>query len=218
MQHVQQLLRSLNLNSPAPFSQGGYDQEFGSIGVSPDVSPVSTTSALMTPPELSPTKGFGDWKFNPAYDFNNPVYQTQSNNGLLFETESPHRYENVGPLQTPTYPSRSGTSQPVDPFQSSARSFGFTDPFADRGGSRSAHEGHTRPDTSPRTRQDPSLLHPSWSNQRLRSSSEDWIKSDERRGSLDHSSSASEIGLGSQGSRSSNHEVSPSPSYTLTFF
>lgn len=174
-QHVQQLLRTLNLNSPGPLSPTVQTQNLGLPSVSPDVSPVSTTSALLTPPELSPAKPYGDWKFNPSYDFA-PVPQSQTNNALLFETDPPHRYQEVFNAQQSGH--RPVIAQSADPFQSSARAFGSFEPFSE---SSFSSESFPCTDVNPSSRHDPGLLHPSWSHQRLRRSSSDWTKVEDRR-------------------------------------
>ncbi|GJE97809.1 ARM repeat-containing protein [Phanerochaete sordida] len=175
--HVQQLLRTLNLNSPGPLSPTIQTQGLGAPSVSPDVSPISTTSALLTPPELSPAKPYGDWKFNPAYDFGSAA-QLQGSNALLFETESQHRYQELfNPMQN-SY-DKPSIAQSADPFQTSARAFGSFEPFADR--ASFSTDSFPRGDLDPSTRQDSNLLHPSWSHQRVRTSSSEWAKTDDRR-------------------------------------
>ncbi len=51
---------------------------------SPDLSPISTTSALLTPTDLSPAKHF-DHKLPSTFDFNGALRSSDSNS-LLFET------------------------------------------------------------------------------------------------------------------------------------
>ncbi|KAH0837754.1 armadillo-type protein [Lanmaoa asiatica] len=66
--HVEQLLRALNLNSPAPCAQQParvLNGETANLSGSPDVSPSSTTSALLTPTDLSPAKTSFDLKVTP---------------------------------------------------------------------------------------------------------------------------------------------------------
>ncbi|KAH7914543.1 armadillo-type protein [Hygrophoropsis aurantiaca] len=93
--HVEQLLRALNLNSPAPYSH--QSQPSRCINVespnvstgSPDLSPSSTTSALLTPTDMSPAKTF-DLKLNSTHEFppSHPILPTPS---LLFDPGSPLR-------------------------------------------------------------------------------------------------------------------------------
>ena len=175
VQHVQQLLRTLNLNSPGPLSPTVQTQDLGSSSVSPDVSPVSTTSALMTPPELSPAKPYGDWKFNQPYDLGSA--QGLTNNALLFETDPTHRYQEVFAAQQSGY--KPVVAQSADPFQTSARAFGGSfEPFSE---SSFSTETFPRADIGRGSRHNPGLLHPSWSHQRVRTSSSDWAKLEDRR-------------------------------------
>lgn len=207
VKHVHQLLRTLNLNSPGPFSPSIQTQDLGlvSSATSPDVSPISTTSALLTPPELSPAKAFGEWKFNPSYDLG-PGCQGQSNNALLFEADTMRRYQDVvGNTQHPAYgPAIANAS---DLFQASARAFATFEPFSDRA-PVSPSESFSRMESAAASRQgpDPSLLHPSWGHQRLRTSSSDWAKIDERRAF--EFGGASKVNISPpQSSRSHAHEV-----------
>lgn len=174
---MQQLLRTLNLNSPGPLSPSLPSQEFGSVSISPDVSPISTTSALLTPPELSPAKAYGEWKFNPTYDFNS-TYQSQNNNALLFETDPQHRYPEVLSKAT-SAGFRPSVVLPAESFHPSGRSFSAFEPFSDR---QLFPPGEAFPRLDSSSRQDPGLLHPSWSHQRVRTSSADWLKAEDRRG------------------------------------
>ena len=132
----------------------------------------------MTPPELSPAKPYGDWKFDASYDFG-PRYQPHSNNALLFETEPQTRHQDIpggGPYR-PSIP------QSADPFRPSGRAFPAFEPFSESSPYPSA-ESFARLDNPTLPRQDPTMLHPSWNHQRLRtsSSSADWMKVEERRG------------------------------------
>ncbi|PSR72050.1 hypothetical protein PHLCEN_2v12080 [Hermanssonia centrifuga] len=185
--HVEQLLRTLNLNSPAPFSPSSAPGEVASSCTSADVSPISTTSGLHTPPDISPVKGFSDWKFNPTYDFG-PVYQTQPHNALLFETEAPFRYQDVmgGPHGT-SYP----TSHSADPFPPRTTPFPFFEPLSERPSPAPLNENFSQSEcaTPAHYRQEPVAASPgSWGRQRLRTSSADWMKPEELRIVVDHSS------------------------------
>lgn len=148
----------------------------GSLSASPDVSPISTTSALMTPPELSPAKGYGEWKFNPNYDFGPAGYQQPSNNALLFETDPQNRYQEL----LAHSPYRSSAAHSADPFRSIGRTVPGFEPFSEAS-LYAQGSGLPRIDTSTVHRQDAALLNPSWSHQRLRTSSSDWTKADDRR-------------------------------------
>lgn len=205
IQHVQQLLRTLNLTSPAPFSPESFAGDFFPSPISPDVSPVSTTSALLTPPDQSPAKAFGEWKFNAVHDFG-PAYQPQApNHSLLFETD---------PQPYPDFPSFSNASyRPMEPFQS-ARSFPFFEPFADRSTAVSASNGaRTRDPSVATSRQDSAFLHlASWpqSQSRARTTSVEWAKPEDRRHSEHSSATPSEASFYPSRSHggSSAHEVS----------
>ncbi|KAI0713113.1 ARM repeat-containing protein [Cerioporus squamosus] len=84
--HVEQLLRSLNLTSPGPMPPvPRLRSDMAHSPTSPDLSPISTTSALLTPTDLSPAKQF-DQKLPPTFDFNAGLRPSDSSNSLLFET------------------------------------------------------------------------------------------------------------------------------------
>ncbi|KAG2354968.1 armadillo-type protein [Suillus spraguei] len=92
--HVEQLLRALNLNSPALYAQQPSrpqipDSKNVSTG-SPDFSPSSTVSALLTPTDLSPAKTSFDLKINPPHELA-PSHSTLSSSSLLFDHGSPLR-------------------------------------------------------------------------------------------------------------------------------
>ncbi|KAG2342064.1 ARM repeat-containing protein [Suillus weaverae] len=92
--HVEQLLRALNLNSPALYAQQPSrpqisDSKNVSTG-SPDFSPSSTVSALLTPTDLSPAKTSFDLKINPPNELA-PSHSTLSPSSLLFDHGSPLR-------------------------------------------------------------------------------------------------------------------------------
>ncbi|KAG2107002.1 armadillo-type protein [Suillus discolor] len=92
--HVEQLLRALNLNSPALYAQQPsrpqiLDSKNVSTG-SPDFSPSSTVSALLTPTDLSPAKTSFDLKINPPHELA-PSHSTLSPSSLLFDNGSPLR-------------------------------------------------------------------------------------------------------------------------------
>lgn len=91
VQHVEQLLRALNLNSPAPCIQQparAVNSETANLSGSPDVSPSSTTSALLTPTDLSPAKTSFDLKVTPPYEVPS-VSSNVSPSSLLFDPGSP---------------------------------------------------------------------------------------------------------------------------------
>ncbi|KAF9237062.1 armadillo-type protein [Melanogaster broomeanus] len=92
--HVEQLLRALNLNSPAPCTQQPLrppNGEATNLSGSPDLSPSSTTSALLTPTDLSPAKSF-DLRITPPYEFDvSSVPSGVSSSPLLFDPCSPFK-------------------------------------------------------------------------------------------------------------------------------
>src|SRR5882757_980833 len=95
--HAEQVLRFLNLNSPVPSPTQPLSSLSSTTNNTPDLSPVSATSALMTPCDLSPATGFD--KLNCHFDFNQSMPPNQS---LLFET-SPSRLH--PPSLSPTHKS-----------------------------------------------------------------------------------------------------------------
>ncbi|KAK0209343.1 armadillo-type protein [Desarmillaria ectypa] len=98
--HVEQLLRTLNLNSPDPFVQQNpalnLSFETAAPG-SPDFSPASVSSALLTPTDLSPTRSFDVKQLQSPYEFatgpRSGSYIPQSS--LLFEPSSPTRIHHI---------------------------------------------------------------------------------------------------------------------------
>ncbi|KAI0095171.1 armadillo-type protein [Irpex rosettiformis] len=178
--HVHQLLRTLNLNSPAPLATESFAADFLPSPISPDVSPISTTSALLTPPDQSPAKGFGEWKFNPPYDFST-AYQSQGPNSLLFDID-PHSIPEYATPQHPLYRS----NPPTDSMQPSIRPFPTFEPFQERLSAAPASNviSVREPALPAHVRQEPDFVHTSaWAPPRIRTSSIDWVKPEERRNS-----------------------------------
>lgn len=178
LQHVEQLLRTLNLNSPAPpdFPAVTIDGGLMPSSASPSISPISTTSELHTPPNHSPAKPFGDWKMNPSHEYA-PVYQTQPHNALHFDADQGLRYYEVpGASQTSLF----RPAQSTDSLHIPAKAFSCnSSPVEGMMGDAFAHMDYP---TAPRRDSVPNnLFASSWSPQRLRSSSAEWIKPDERR-------------------------------------
>ena len=95
-QHVEQLLRTLNLNSPAPFAQKpSVHVNVDTIPSSPDFSPASVSSALLTPTDFSPVRPF-DGKFPPSYADTNPSLQSfLPQSSLLFENAPSDKLQEV---------------------------------------------------------------------------------------------------------------------------
>ena len=89
-QHVEQLLRTLNLNSPALFNNKPslFSVNVENSANSPDLSPASVSSALLTPTDLSPARPF-DIKLHSPYEAMplGNVYHSQSS--LLLENNFP---------------------------------------------------------------------------------------------------------------------------------
>lgn len=84
-------MRALNLNSPALCPQQPartLTSETANLSGSPDVSPSSTTSALLTPTDLSPAKTSFDLKVTPPYEVQS-VPSNVSPSSLLFDSGSP---------------------------------------------------------------------------------------------------------------------------------
>ncbi|KAI0354687.1 ARM repeat-containing protein [Trametes cingulata] len=174
--HVEQLLRSLNLNSPGPAAPvGRLKNDLSHSPTSPDQSPTSTTSALLTPTDLSPAKTF-DQKVLPTFDFHG-AHRPGDNNSLMFESGfrmADGGYEPQGSLYS--------APQPLGP---EGGYFPHFEPFLDNSlapPSRgpSLLSSSAQPD---RRRLDSMVLPPalpplSWGGQRLRTSSE-WLRADE---------------------------------------
>ena len=91
-QNVEQMLRFLNLNSPVFSPTQPLPSLSSTTNNTPNLSPVSATSTLMTPTDLSP--GFD--KMNFQFEFDQSVPQTQS---LLLDTSPPRLH---GPNLSPT--------------------------------------------------------------------------------------------------------------------
>ena len=113
------MLRFLNLNSPVPSPAQAFSSFSSTTNNTPDLSPVSATSALMTPTDLSPATGFDKLNF----DFTQSMPPSQS---LLFETSPPRLHPpGYSPTQKSFYAEHGGVrgynaiNLPyVDPFSS----------------------------------------------------------------------------------------------------
>ncbi|KIM38132.1 hypothetical protein M413DRAFT_76168 [Hebeloma cylindrosporum] len=88
--HVEQLLRTLNLNSPAPFGphKPSLAVTVGASPNSPDFSPASVSSALLTPTDLSPTGRTFDFKLHSPYE-NSQSNPYLSQPSIIFDNGSP---------------------------------------------------------------------------------------------------------------------------------
>jgi len=121
-QNVEQMLRFLNLNSPVPSPIQPFSLLSPTTNNTPDLSPVSATSTLMTPTDLSPATGFD--KLHCHFDFNQSMPPTQS---LLFET-SPSRLH--APSLTPIHKSFYADHGGVRNYN--AINLPYVDPFSNR--------------------------------------------------------------------------------------
>lgn len=119
------MLRFLNLNSPVPSPIQPLSSLFSTTNNTPDLSPVSATSTLMTPTDLSPATGFD--KLNCHFDFTQSVPPNQS---LLFET-SPSRLQ--VPSLSPTHKSFYAEHGGVRSYN--AINLPYVDPFSNRASS-----------------------------------------------------------------------------------
>ena len=127
--HIEQLLRTLNLNSPAPYNQQpSLSLSFDLSPSSPDFSPMSTSSTLLTPTDLSPARSF-DLKLSSNFEFG-PSANHLSQSSLL-EPSSPTRpleflpLSDSPPFQRQSYSHSSHRSAAPNPFP-------FFEPFSER--------------------------------------------------------------------------------------
>ncbi|KJA28308.1 hypothetical protein HYPSUDRAFT_61939 [Hypholoma sublateritium FD-334 SS-4] len=107
--HVEQLLRTLNLNSPVPFGlqkPSPLTMSTGTSPNSPDFSPASVSSALLTPTDLSPTGRSFDVKLHSPYEHAHSGHPYLSQPSLIFENSSPVKNQNIPPsnLAAPRQP------------------------------------------------------------------------------------------------------------------
>ncbi|KAL0952147.1 hypothetical protein HGRIS_008764 [Hohenbuehelia grisea] len=125
--HVEQLLRTLNLNSPAPYVERPTLNLSFDNSTSPDFSPASVASGLITPTDLSPARASFDNKLHPPYEFTQAIpYLSQPS--LLFEPTTPTRpLENLAPSHSPVY---RATHLPAS-FASPANSYPYFEHFPD---------------------------------------------------------------------------------------
>ncbi|KAJ3775650.1 armadillo-type protein [Lentinula raphanica] len=131
--HVEQLLRTLDLNSPGPYhlnQKALPNLNFETSPGSPDFSPVSISSALLTPTDLSPTRPCSDvnlkQQLQSPYDImasgtRGPAFLTHPS--LLFdEPGSPTRPSNSPPYLSQTVISAANSSSTNFPLISNASS------------------------------------------------------------------------------------------------
>lgn len=166
-QHVEQLLRTLNLNSPAPFSQPPPLTVHANN--SPDLSPSSATSALLTPTDLSPAKGI-DLKLN-NYEYHSSAPSPQ---GLMLDPGPPHRAGEI-------YPSHhSHPVQPANAFQQTATTFPFFEPFSEASAQNPSAQVFSSAQHHLVNRSDPRpFVNSTWRSERELSS--EWLRPDDIR-------------------------------------
>ncbi|KAI0652582.1 ARM repeat-containing protein [Trametes meyenii] len=172
--HVEQLLRSLNLNSPAPMPGGRLKGDLLNSPTSPDLSPISTTSALLTPTDLSPAKAF-EQKLPPTFDFHGSHRPME--NSLMFETGLRMQDRSLGAQgsfysTSQTFGPDGGYCPPFEPFLDSGL------PSPPRGLSLFPSSAQAERRRLESTVLPPSLPPLGWGLQRPRTSSE-WLRADE---------------------------------------
>ncbi|KAL1752153.1 armadillo-type protein [Schizophyllum commune] len=90
--HVEQLLRTLNLNSPEPYvPKPPLSLSFDASPTSPEFSPASASSVLLTPTDLSPARSNFDLKLQAPYELSALSSSQLSQNSLLIDPASPTR-------------------------------------------------------------------------------------------------------------------------------
>ncbi|KZT27651.1 ARM repeat-containing protein [Neolentinus lepideus HHB14362 ss-1] len=168
--HVQQLLRTLNLNSPAPYIQT--TSLSATANDSPDLSPSSAHSALLTPIDLSPARSF-DVKLSPAYDFHLPSQLQALHQGEQDGQINSASAEAFNPAHLP--PNRQG--QHNDASSPRINTFPFFEPFVDS----STHSVGQHPTygSSLNSRVDSSRMSLNWRQPQL-PSSDNWMRSEDR--------------------------------------
>lgn len=150
-QHVEQLLRTLNLNSPAPFGHNRPSPlavNVENASSSPDFSPASVSSALLTPTDLSPTgRSFDSVKLHSPYEAGHPVHQFVGHPALIFESNSPGKPQE---RLNPNFPS---TRQPLAHLnharQAPHSTIPFFERFAETATPASVVQGHAQVSTPP---------------------------------------------------------------------
>ncbi|KAN0134330.1 Armadillo-type fold [Lactarius tabidus] len=159
--HIEQLLRALDLNSPIPFA---HPPPPGLLtNTSPDLSPISATSSLLTPTD-SPARS-SCLKIDIPYDYHPSVHSPQ---GLQLQTGA-YRPQDIFSAQSSRFPilQHSHPYQPQDVFP-------FYEPFSERSAlsptfpiSNTIHAGDRRvvPDLP-------------WYSDRLQPST-DWLRPDD---------------------------------------
>lgn len=136
------------LNSPVPTLAQPLSSLSSTTNNTPSLSPVSETSALMTPTDLSPVTGFD--KLNCHFDFDQSMPPNQS---LLFET-SPSRLH--APSLSPAYKSFYAEHGGARGYN--AMSLPYVDPFSNRGSSTYLPQNLSRVTESNRSRNGPHIV------------------------------------------------------------
>ena len=159
-QHVEQMLRFLNLNSPVPSPAQPFSS-LSSTNNTPDLSPVSATSALMTPTDLSPATGFDKLNF----DFTQSMPPSQS---LLFETSPPRLHV---PSHSPTQKSFYAEHGGVRSYN--AINLPYVDPFSTLTSSAYLPQNLSRGTDLTRS------IAPSWNGPHIVGGT-DWLRADDK--------------------------------------
>ncbi|KDQ62957.1 hypothetical protein JAAARDRAFT_188590 [Jaapia argillacea MUCL 33604] len=165
---VEQLFRTLNLNSPAPFVQPS--SLLFNHDDSPDMSPTSATSGLMTPSDLSPHKPF-DLKLNPAFD-SGLFLPSQSSGISPVCADSPSAPFD---LLQPPYQSSFGFDNPALSYPSSVP---FFEPFSENPSPAPGLQPSLSSSPNHFNRSDAPLLASSWRQDRFPTTSE-WVHREE---------------------------------------
>lgn len=162
-QHVEQLLRTLNLNSPGPYSQPpplslNFETTPSKFsGSLDDFSPISAGSGLLTPADLSPARPF-DTKLHSPYEINSPssILHSQStynsipnlnyHNSLQSEYPLPNHFHDHHLLPSPQFATRRLAPSPLtsQSFQSHSQSSQI--PGSDAFGIHESISDHYMPD------------------------------------------------------------------------
>ncbi|EIW87416.1 ARM repeat-containing protein [Coniophora puteana RWD-64-598 SS2] len=202
--HVEQLLRALNLSSPGPFagqrSQHVNLDAFTGHSGTPDVSPCSTTSTLLTPADLSPAKSF-----DPKLSLNDmhPHNLNFAPSSLLFDPPSP-----MGAHDLRSSPQ--SAMQRFDGGPSPNTGFPFVDQLTDNVSMHASSQPFYESSFPPSTRGSelPRMPSTTWRHQQL--SAPDWARAEEKFGT-----DTSGLGITDDFLRSSPPRM---PFHTLTNF
>jgi pumilio RNA-binding family len=154
------MLRFLNLNSPVSSQAQPFSSLSPTTNNTPDLSPVSATSTLMTPSDLSPATGFDKLNF----DFTQSMPPSQS---LLFETSPPRLHV---PSHSPTQKSFYAEHGGVRSYN--AINLPYVDPFSSLTASTYMPQNPSRGTGLTRS------IAPSWNGPHM-ASGVDWLRSDD---------------------------------------